>query len=79
MRKCDHCGSPKGNFFEVTKDGHSQIFDTFDCAIAATAEECRNCGCLITGKLLSSDSGSFCCQSCQDQALIPSKDVLESL
>jgi hypothetical protein len=40
------------------------VFDSFECAIHATAPTCADCGIRIVGHGLERDGTFFCCASC---------------
>jgi hypothetical protein len=64
MAKCEVCGNEYDKTFEVTRDGESHIFDSFECAIHALAPQCDHCGCRIIGHGVESDGSIFCCAHC---------------
>lgn len=79
MSKCETCGNPNGQFFEVVKDGKTRTFDSFDCAIEAMASPCENCGCLITGIDSVGVNARFCCSACQRQASESTNRLVEAV
>jgi hypothetical protein len=65
MAKCELCGNDYDKTFEITKDGKTHVFDSFECAIAVVAPECSHCGCKIVGHGVEATSGKiFCCAHC---------------
>jgi hypothetical protein len=64
MAKCEVCGNEYDKTFEVTRDGESHTFDSFECAIHALAPQCDHCGCRIIGHGVESDGSIFCCANC---------------
>ena len=44
MARCETCGNDYDKAFEVTMNGTTHTFDSFECAIHALAPTCRNCG-----------------------------------
>jgi hypothetical protein len=49
MGKCAQCGNNYDRSFEVTMDGRTAVFDSFECAIAALAPICPHCHCRRSG------------------------------
>lgn len=64
MKKCDTCGNVYDKAFEVTMNGRSYIFDSFECAIEALAPRCTHCHCRIIGHGVEQDDTIFCCANC---------------
>jgi hypothetical protein len=64
MAKCEVCGNEYDKTIEITRDGESHTFDSFECAIHALAPECDHCGCRIIGHGVESDGSFFCCANC---------------
>jgi len=64
MPKCEVCGNDYDKAMEITVDGTSHIFDSFECAIHALAPECDHCGCKIIGHGIESNNSFFCCAHC---------------
>jgi hypothetical protein len=64
MAKCDCCGNEYDKAFQVTKDGTTRNFDSFECAIHMLAPACGHCGCKIVGHGVESHKGLYCCASC---------------
>jgi hypothetical protein len=64
MAKCDCCGNDYDKAFQVTKNGTTRNFDSFECAIHMLAPACGHCGCKIVGHGLESNKGLYCCASC---------------
>ena len=44
MAVCENCGNDYDKAFEVTMDGKSHTFDSFECAINMLAPACAHCG-----------------------------------
>ena len=40
MAQCEVCGNDYDKTFDVTRDGETQTFDSFECAIHAMAPTC---------------------------------------
>ena len=64
MAKCELCGNEYDKTFEITKEGETHVFDSFECAIAVVAPECEHCGCKIIGHGVESAGTFFCCAHC---------------
>jgi hypothetical protein len=64
MPKCEVCGNDYDKAMEITVDGASHVFDSFECAIHALAPECDHCGCKIVGHGIESNNSFFCCAHC---------------
>ena len=65
MAKCEHCGNEYDKTFEVTRDGTTHVFDSFECAIHVMAPACDHCGCKIIGHGVETMGGKiFCCANC---------------
>ncbi len=64
MAICDVCGNDYDKAFQVTQQGRTGTFDSFECAIQAFAPECAHCGCRIIGHGVESDQAMYCCAHC---------------
>ena len=64
MPKCEVCGNDYDKAMEITVDGASHVFDSFECAIHVLAPECDHCGCKIIGHGIESNNSFFCCAHC---------------
>lgn len=65
MAKCDVCGNEYDKAFQlVSADGRSMIFDSFECAIQATAPTCAHCKCRIMGHGVEVLGKLYCCAHC---------------
>ncbi|MGI8905644.1 MAG: hypothetical protein ACR2IE_04040 [Candidatus Sumerlaeaceae bacterium] len=64
MAKCDVCGNDYDKSFQVTKQGQTHTFDSFECAIHMLAPVCDHCGCKIIGHGMESEGRFFCCATC---------------
>jgi hypothetical protein len=67
MATCDVCGNDYDKAFDVTRDGQSGTFDSFECAIHAMAPECVHCGVKVIGHGIESDGRIFCCAHCASE------------
>jgi hypothetical protein len=68
MATCERCGNDYDKTFDVTKEGETHTFDSFECAIATLAPECEHCGVKIVGHGLEADGRFYCCDHCADAA-----------
>lgn len=64
MARCDVCGNDYDKSFEVTKDGQSYTFDSFECAIHKLAPICAHCGCRVIGHGVEANGDIYCCAHC---------------
>ena len=64
MKTCECCGNRYDKCFEVTKDGETHVFDSFECAIQMLAPVCDHCGCKIVGHGVEGEGSMFCCSHC---------------
>jgi hypothetical protein len=64
MATCDVCGNDYDKSFQVSKQGRTMTFDSFECAIHAMAPTCAHCGCRIVGHGVEVGGEIFCCASC---------------
>ena len=64
MATCEVCGNEYDKTFEVTREGQSHVFDSFECAIHALAPTCAHCGCRIIGHGVEAGEAIFCCAHC---------------
>jgi hypothetical protein len=68
MARCDVCGNDYDKAFQITMQGRSQTFDSFECAIHALAPVCAHCSCKIIGHGMEATGRMFCCAYCAKQA-----------
>jgi hypothetical protein len=69
MATCDSCGNEYDSPLEITKDGQSYTFDSFECAIHKLAPRCDHCGVTIIGHGLQAGTDRFFyCAHCAQQA-----------
>jgi hypothetical protein len=68
MARCETCGNDYDKSFEVTRDGETHTFDSFECAIHMLAPTCGHCGCRIVGHGIESHGEFFCCSHCAEHA-----------
>jgi hypothetical protein len=67
MAKCETCGNDYDKAFQVTLNGSTHTFDSFECAIQALAPTCPNCGTHVVGHGVEKDDEIFCCAHCAKQ------------
>jgi hypothetical protein len=67
MATCEVCGNDYDKAFEVTMQGQSHTFDSFECAMHALAPTCAHCGVRIAGHGLEQDGEIYCCGHCAGQ------------
>jgi hypothetical protein len=65
MARCETCGNDY-KAFQVSMNGTTHTFDSFECAIHALAPTCENCGIRIVGHGLEKDGTFFCCEHCAE-------------
>jgi hypothetical protein len=68
MGVCDVCGNEYAHAFEVTLDGATHTFDSFECAIHHLAPTCGNCGCRVLGHGTEHNVRIFCGAHCALEA-----------
>jgi hypothetical protein len=68
MATCEVCGNEYDKSFEVTMQGASHVFDSFECAIHALAPRCEHCGCRIVGHGVEAKGSIYCCAHCAEQS-----------
>ena len=68
MARCETCGNEYDKAFQVSMNGTTHTFDSFECAIHALAPTCENCGIRIVGHGLEKDGTFFCCEHCAERA-----------
>lgn len=66
MARCEVCGNDYRKSFEVTLDGESHTFDSFECAVHALAPHCSHCECRVIGHGVEVDGEIFCCSHCAE-------------
>lgn len=67
MARCEVCGNEYDKSFEITLDGESHTFDSFECAIHALAPTCNNCGCKIIGHGMEAAGIFYCSAHCAEE------------
>lgn len=64
MPECDVCGNDYDKAMEITREGETRVFDSFECAIHALAPACAHCGCRIIGHGIEAAADTYCCAHC---------------
>jgi len=64
MPRCETCGNDYDKAFQLTMNGASHTFDSFECAIHALAPQCAHCGVRIAGHGLEKGGKIYCCGHC---------------
>src|SRR5262249_44390241 len=64
MARCETCGNDYDKAFQVTMNGTTHTFDSFECAIHALAPTCETRRIRIVGPGLEKDRTSCCCEHC---------------
>lgn len=72
MARCEVCGNEYDKPLEITFEGQSHSFDSFECAIHQLAPRCDHCGCQIIGHGHEADGRMFCCAHCAGEAGVES-------
>ena len=68
MARCDVCGNDDDKAFQLTKEGRTWTFDSFECAIHACAPACPHCSCKIVGHGVQAGNKIYCCVHCAEHA-----------
>jgi hypothetical protein len=68
MATCEVCGNDYDKALEITVQGQSHTFDSFECAIHRLAPRCEHCDCTIIGHGHEADGRMFCCAHCASEA-----------
>jgi hypothetical protein len=66
MTQCATCGNDYDNAFEVTLNGETHAFDSFECAIQRLAPRCGSCGCRVLGHGVQGGEQIFCSRHCAE-------------
>ena len=72
MAICDMCGNDYDGAMQITVDGKTHTFDSFECAIHKVAPRCSHCGCTILGHGLQAEGNVFCCAHCARESGVES-------
>ena len=71
MATCEVCGNAYDKPIQVTIQGRSHVFDSFECAIHRLAPVCSHCGCRIIGHGIEGAGTFFCCAHCARRSGVP--------
>ena len=63
---CEVCGNTYDKPLQVSLEGRTMTFDSFECAIHAMAPVCAHCGCKIVGHGVEVGGAVYCCAHCAD-------------
>lgn len=66
-KNCEVCGNEYDNVLEITRNGQTRVFDSFECAIHAMAPVCAHCACKVVGHGVEALGSIFCCAHCARQ------------
>jgi DNA-directed RNA polymerase subunit RPC12/RpoP len=64
MATCASCGNEYDKPLEITKDGETHTFDSFECAIHKLAPRCEHCGVTVIGHGVEAGGHVYCCAHC---------------
>ena len=67
MATCEVCGNEYDKAFQLTRDGETHTFDSFECAIHAVAPTCAHCGCRVIGHGVEANDSIYCCAHCAQE------------
>lgn len=65
--RCETCGNDYDKSFQVTMNGQSHTFDSFECAIEKLAPRCAHCGQRIVGHGVENGRQMYCCAHCASE------------
>jgi hypothetical protein len=65
---CVVCGNRYDKAFQVTSQGQTYTFDSFECAIHKLAPRCSHCGCMIIGHGVEAAGKMYCCAHCAHES-----------
>ena len=68
MARCDVCGNDYDKAFQITLQGQTKTFDSFECAIQAFAPTCAHCKCRIIGHGVEAKGKMYCCAHCAHES-----------
>jgi len=66
MARCETCGNDYDKAFQVSMNGRTHTFDSFECAIHALTPTCDNCGIHIVRHGFEKEGTFFCCVHCAE-------------
>jgi hypothetical protein len=68
MPTCECCGNEYDKTFDITMNGETHTFDSFECAIHQLAPTCSQCGCRVLGHGVEAGGTVYCGASCAERA-----------
>jgi hypothetical protein len=68
MAQCEVCGNNYDRPLQITVDGKSHTFDSFECAIHVLAPTCAHCKCRVIGHGVEASGKVYCCAHCAHHA-----------
>lgn len=68
MAQCEVCGNDYDKPLEITLNGESHVFDSFECAIHALAVPCAHCKVRVIGHGVEAGGSIYCCAHCAGEA-----------
>jgi hypothetical protein len=68
MAQCEVCGNNYDRPLQITVDGKSHTFDSFECAIHVLAPTCAHCKCRVIGHGIEANGKVYCCAHCAHHA-----------
>jgi nitrite reductase/ring-hydroxylating ferredoxin subunit len=68
MAECEVCGNEYDKTMDITLNGETHVFDSFECAIHAIAPQCAHCGCRVIGHGVEADGSVYCCAHCAERS-----------
>jgi hypothetical protein len=67
MAQCEVCGNEYDKTMEITREGETHTFDSFECAIHGMAPTCDHCGCRVIGHGIEAGGSVYCCAHCAQE------------
>jgi hypothetical protein len=67
MAQCEVCGNEYDKTMEITREGETHTFDSFECAIHGMAPTCAHCGCRVIGHGIEAGGSVYCCAHCAQE------------
>ena len=75
MAECEVCGNEYDKTMEITREGETHTFDSFECAIHGMAPTCDHCGCRVIGHGIEAGGSVYCCAHCaQEEGVAGARD-----
>lgn len=67
MGVCSVCGNDYDRSFDISMQGDTYTFDSFECAIHKLAPQCAHCQCRVIGHGVETGGAIYCCAHCAKQ------------